>query len=173
MADNKSVTKKTAVKPSAPSDPRPAAAPVTRKSAVKKAVAESASPAPSAPAHPSAHPVAPAMTKAAAAAAAAKATTAATRPAPAKAAKKEVAKTAGPATAAAKPNPQPSLEEKPVSLQHLAKVTPEQRQDMVREAAYYKAEKRNFTGGSDAQDWADAEREIDELLAKAREIFGG
>ncbi|WP_295437773.1 DUF2934 domain-containing protein [uncultured Thiodictyon sp.] len=119
------------------------------------------------------------MTKAAAAAAAAaKATTAATHPvaasAPVKAAKKEVAKTAGPAqAAAAKSNPQPPLEEKPVSLQHLAKVTPEQRQEMVREAAYYKAEKRDFTGGNDAQDWADAEREIDELLAKAREIFGG
>jgi hypothetical protein len=43
---------------------------------------------------------------------------------------------------------------------------------MIREAAYYKAEKRSFTAGNDAQDWADAEREIDELLAKARAIYG-
>ncbi len=171
MADNKSVTKKTAVKPSAHPDPRPAAAPVTKKTATRKAV-ESASPAPAAPAHPSAHLAAPPMTKAAAAAKAA--THPAAAPAPAKVAKKEVAKTPGLAKAAAvKPNPQPPLEETPVSLQQLAKVTPAQRQDMVREAAYYKAEKRNFTGGSDAQDWTDAEREIDELLAKAREIFGG
>ena len=68
--------------------------------------------------------------------------------------------------------PQPPLEDKPVSLQHLANVTPEQRLDMIREAAYYRAEKRNFAEGNDAQDWADAEREIDELTAKAKEIFG-
>jgi hypothetical protein len=64
------------------------------------------------------------------------------------------------------------LEEKPVSLQHLAKVSAEQRLDMIREAAYFKAEQRNFAPGNDEQDWADAEREIDELLAKARQIYG-
>ncbi|WP_295590224.1 DUF2934 domain-containing protein, partial [uncultured Lamprocystis sp.] len=68
--------------------------------------------------------------------------------------------------------PQAPLEEKPVSLQHLANVTPEQRLDMISEAAYYRSEKRNFAEGYDAQDWADAEREIDELTAKAKEIFG-
>lgn len=69
-------------------------------------------------------------------------------------------------------SPQPRLEEKPVSVQHLAKVTPEERLAMVRDAAYYKAEKRNFAPGHEAQDWADAEREIDELLAKAQKIYG-
>jgi hypothetical protein len=63
-----------------------------------------------------------------------------------------------------------ALEEKPVSLSGLVDVTPEQRLAMIREAAYYKAEKRGFSAGNDAQDWADAEREIDELLAKARAI---
>jgi len=64
------------------------------------------------------------------------------------------------------------LEEKAVSLQHLAKVSAEQRLEMIREAAYFKAEQRNFAPGNDEQDWADAEREIDELLAKARQIYG-
>jgi hypothetical protein len=64
------------------------------------------------------------------------------------------------------------LEEKPVTFAGLADVTPEQRLAMIREAAYFKAEKRGFSGGNDADDWADAEREIDELLAKARSIYG-
>ena len=64
------------------------------------------------------------------------------------------------------------LEEKPVTFAGLVDVTPEQRLAMIREAAYFKAEKRSFSGGNDADDWADAEREIDELLAKARSIYG-
>jgi hypothetical protein len=84
------------------------------------------------------------------------------------------AKKAAPTTAkAAKPKPQPSPEEKPLSLQGLANVTPEQRLDMIREAAYYKAEMRNFDVGHEADDWNEAEHEIDELLAKARQIYGG
>jgi hypothetical protein len=87
-------------------------------------------------------------------------------------AKKAPTPAASPAPAPAAPRPQRSLEEKPVSFQHLAKVTPEQRLDMIREAAYFKAEKRNFAPGNDAEDWAEAEREIDELIAKARKIYG-
>jgi hypothetical protein len=64
------------------------------------------------------------------------------------------------------------LEEKGVSLQNLARVSAEQRLAMIREAAYFKAEARNFAPGNDDQDWADAEREIDELLAKARSLSG-
>ncbi|WP_295389839.1 DUF2934 domain-containing protein [uncultured Thiodictyon sp.] len=146
MADNKSVTKKTAAKPAAPADTAPAA---------KKAAAKPSSARPAA---------APALTKAAAAAAAAKASTAA-------ATKKPVAKKAAPA--APKSNPQRPLGAQPISVQHLANVTPEQRVDMIREAAYFRAEKRGFTDGGDADDWATAEREIDELLAKARQIYGG
>lgn len=37
---------------------------------------------------------------------------------------------------------------------------------MIQEAAYYRAEKRGFAPGNEAQDWADAEREIDALLRK-------
>jgi len=32
--------------------------------------------------------------------------------------------------------------------------------EMIAEAAYYKAEKRSFTEGSDLQDWLEAERDI-------------
>ena len=114
------------------------------------------------------------MTKAAAAAAAAKASTAASPPpvtSGKSTTKKAATKTSEPA--APKANPQPRVEEQPISLQHLAHVTPQHRENMIREAAYYRAEKRNFTGGSDAEDWAAAEREIDELLATARQIYGG
>ncbi|MGQ9830185.1 MAG: DUF2934 domain-containing protein [Thermochromatium sp.] len=58
------------------------------------------------------------------------------------------------------------------SLHQLANVSEEQRQDMIREAAYYKAEKRNFAPGHEAEDWAAAEREIDELIARARMMTG-
>ncbi|WP_020503404.1 DUF2934 domain-containing protein [Lamprocystis purpurea] len=168
MANEKIVTKKTAAKPAAPTTQTPAATPVAKKSVAKKTAATAATPSAPAPA--------PALTKAAAAAAAAKSAAAA---APAKAATQPAA--ASSKTAPKKPakraeptagKPQPPLEDKPVSLQHLANVTPEQRLDMIREAAYYRSEKRNFAEGYDAQDWADAEREIDELTAKAKEIFG-
>jgi hypothetical protein len=43
-------------------------------------------------------------------------------------------------------------------------VTPEQRTAMIREAAYYKAEKRDFAPGFEAEDWDEAEREVDEKL---------
>lgn len=32
--------------------------------------------------------------------------------------------------------------------------------DMIAEAAYYKAEKRNFEPGHQVEDWLDAEREV-------------
>lgn len=43
-------------------------------------------------------------------------------------------------------------------------VTPEQRYRMICDAAYFRAERRGFVGGSAVQDWLDAESEIDELL---------
>jgi hypothetical protein len=175
MADEKIVTKKTVAKPAASTNPTPATDPIAKKTVAKKAVAKAAAPAPSTP-------PAPPITKAAVTATAAKAAEEAKAPpladpaqppsttAPAK---KGGAKEAAPAKApVAPPAPHLPLEEKPVSLQHLANVTPHQRYEMVREAAYYKAEKRNFAAGNDARDWVDAEREIDELLAKARQIFG-
>jgi len=40
----------------------------------------------------------------------------------------------------------------------------EQRDYMIAEAAYYRAEKRGFDSGDPMQDWLEAEREIDCML---------
>lgn len=78
-----------------------------------------------------------------------------------------VAPATGPRTSA-----HPPLQEKPLNLQYLAETAVGERLAMIRDAAYYKAEKRGFAPGHETQDWAEAEREIDELLAKARQIYG-
>ncbi len=43
-------------------------------------------------------------------------------------------------------------------------VTQDERMRLIAEAAYYKAEKRDFTGGGEWGDWIEAEAEIDALL---------
>lgn len=45
-------------------------------------------------------------------------------------------------------------------------VSPEQREQMIREAAYLNAEKRHFSGDGREADWLWAEQQVDELLAK-------
>ena len=47
-------------------------------------------------------------------------------------------------------------------------VTAEQRYHYVEVAAYYIAEKRGFDAGSTEEDWAQAELEIDRLLAEGK-----
>ena len=42
----------------------------------------------------------------------------------------------------------------------MARVTPQQWRTMVAEAAYFRAEQRGFAGGSQEQDWYEAEEEI-------------
>jgi len=44
-------------------------------------------------------------------------------------------------------------------------VTPDERQHMIAEAAYFHAERRAFQDSSPEQDWLQAEVEIDDLLA--------
>jgi hypothetical protein len=44
--------------------------------------------------------------------------------------------------------------------------SPEERRRMIEEAAYFRAERRGFTGGDAAEDWMAAEREIAELLGE-------
>jgi hypothetical protein len=39
---------------------------------------------------------------------------------------------------------------------------------MVRDAAYFRAESRGFAGGDPAQDWLEAEAEIEHLLGGSR-----
>lgn len=47
-------------------------------------------------------------------------------------------------------------------------IAPDERQRMIAEAAYYRAERRGFTGGSDVEDWLAAEAEVDGLLGTTR-----
>jgi len=50
----------------------------------------------------------------------------------------------------------------PAALSH------DQRRHYIEIAAYYIAERRGFHGGKDAEDWAQAEREIDLLIAQGQ-----
>lgn len=50
-----------------------------------------------------------------------------------------------------------------------ASFTPEQRNHMIAEAAYYYAEKRGFSGGDPVNDWLAAEAEIDCMIQKPTE----
>ncbi|MCU7809863.1 MAG: DUF2934 domain-containing protein [Candidatus Thiodiazotropha sp. (ex Notomyrtea botanica)] len=45
-----------------------------------------------------------------------------------------------------------------------ARISPEQRLDMITTAAYYIAEHHGFTSGRSDEDWQQAERQIDEML---------
>jgi predicted nucleic acid-binding Zn-ribbon protein len=54
-----------------------------------------------------------------------------------------------------------------MSSQH--KVTNSQRQQMIAEAAYFRAERRGFNGGDTVRDWCEAEAEIDAQLRKLEE----
>jgi hypothetical protein len=42
----------------------------------------------------------------------------------------------------------------------MTNISPEQWRSMVAEAAYYRAQRRDFHGGSAEQDWFEAEEEI-------------
>lgn len=50
-------------------------------------------------------------------------------------------------------------------------VTPEQRYQMIAEAAYFRAQRQGF-GGNPAQDWAEAEAEIDRSLKHSGQQSG-
>jgi hypothetical protein len=47
-----------------------------------------------------------------------------------------------------------------------SRVTPEERQKMIAEAAYLRAERRGFMGGDPTEDWLNAEAEIDQILSR-------
>lgn len=93
----------------------------------------------------------PAKAKPAAKATAASASKPAAKP-------KEVAKTAATKTAA-KPVARVAKKSAPA-------LTPEQRRYYVEVAAYYIAERRGFHGGSEIDDWVQAETEIDRLVSE-------
>jgi len=47
-----------------------------------------------------------------------------------------------------------------------SRVTAEERQKMIAEAAYLRAERRGFAGGDPTDDWLAAEWEIDQILSR-------
>ena len=49
-------------------------------------------------------------------------------------------------------------------------VTPEQRHQMIAEAAYRRAQKRSFAGGDPENDWYEAEVEIGQLFSQSSEL---
>ena len=49
-------------------------------------------------------------------------------------------------------------------------VTPEQRHQMIAEAAYRRAQKRSFAGGDPENDWYEAEVEIGQLFPQSSEL---
>lgn len=76
---------------------------------------------------------------------------------------------AAPDMAAKRPAPRKapppgSVEDRAVTLKPAAEVTPEERWRMVADAAYYRAERRNFAPGYEQEDWLSAEAEVDALL---------
>jgi hypothetical protein len=49
-------------------------------------------------------------------------------------------------------------------------VTPEQRHQMIAEAAYRRAQKRSFVGGNPENDWYEAEAEIGQLFPQPTKL---
>lgn len=47
-------------------------------------------------------------------------------------------------------------------------ISTEERQSMIREAAYYRAERRGFHPGDEMADWLAAESEVDSLITVSR-----
>jgi hypothetical protein len=50
----------------------------------------------------------------------------------------------------------------------LAIIRPAERQEMIAIAAYYRAARHGFRGGSAEQDWLEAEAEVDQVLSQQR-----
>ncbi len=75
------------------------------------------------------------------------------------------AKPAVPSAPGGEARPQIEQAMSPQKPETTRNVTPEERWHMIEEAAYYHAEKRGFVGGDPAQDWSEAEAQIDAELA--------
>lgn len=114
-------------------------------------------------------------TKKAATTKAAGSETAAAKAPPKAAAKGAAPRKAAPKKAAAKkaaPRKEPAIQPAAAAALTQRSITPEDRWHMISTAAYFIAEKRGFSGGDPAQDWAEAERQIDDLLTKQNTVVG-
>ena len=83
-------------------------------------------------------------------------------PAPKAAAPASREKAPAPRPAATSPEKKtaPAKKAKPAAAEAVHSVTPEERWQMISEAAYFMAEKRGFTGGNPCDDWAQAESKV-------------
>lgn len=86
------------------------------------------------------------------------------KPAAEKPKKAAAAKPAAAKPAAAKPAAKSTAGGRKPAAKPAPAVSPEQRRYYVEVAAYYIAERRGFHGGSEFDDWVQAEAEIDRLL---------
>ena len=78
---------------------------------------------------------------------------------PAKRARRAPAKAAKPATAVRQKKGESGV----------TRIAPSERLQMIQTAAYFRAERRGFAGGSDLEDWIAAEREVDATLGAVQE----
>jgi hypothetical protein len=88
------------------------------------------------------------------------------------AAKKVVKTTADTLAKTAPVTPKPAAKAKapakPTAVKSAASLSDDQRNNYVQVAAFYIAERRGFTPGNPAEDWAAAEVEIDRLIASGQ-----
>jgi hypothetical protein len=79
-------------------------------------------------------------------------------------------KTAGPEPLRAKLAAEvPDLETESVVTRDGTHTEPEDRLEMIAEAAYYRAEKRGFEPGHEIEDWLEAEMAVDETIKRGDE----
>ncbi len=62
--------------------------------------------------------------------------------------------------------PEPAAGTPEASEHGATRLTPEEREQLIAKAAYYRAENRGFLPGNELIDWLEAEAEIDRLLAR-------
>jgi hypothetical protein len=79
-----------------------------------------------------------------------------------KPAKPAAPKAAPPKPAVQAPEPRKAAAEKPSPP-----ISAHERERLVAEAAYYRAQRRGFTPGYELQDWVEAEAEVNRLIGKS------
>ncbi|MGH8702841.1 MAG: DUF2934 domain-containing protein [Burkholderiales bacterium] len=63
--------------------------------------------------------------------------------------------------------PKPASGKDP-GTKHLPRISPEERERLVAEAAYFMAERRGFEAGREVDDWLQAEAEVNRRLGGSR-----
>ena len=85
--------------------------------------------------------------------------------APAKTRKPSTSKKASPTNTKSSTDKVQATGKSRTTPKRLPEISPEQRRQMIAEAAYYLAEQRGFNGGNPELDWFRAEQQIENLLS--------